>query len=973
MWLWRGETGLWERDPATPLNFRGNLLGIAFDPEDPALGYAVGTSEVGLGGVLLRYGKTWTQETNLPPQVQGAAFTSIAFAGSEAIVAWRRQPSPEVQSFEGGLIVNDGSGWKLDEQASAVMGSGVPRTAAGLPDGGAAVLTEGEVDQLYERESAGAPWQRTPIPPPGDGSSLSLFRENGALRAIVAGGGTGNVNLQPPSPPGVPPAYYGPIGAENPGPETAVVLRQTPQGWSDESHELDPIKQPEGGYRAEWDIPYMPDPIAAVLVDPTGSQGWAVGGFINERERLETADIERYPAEGSKPTGVGEEAKVALGTEDVALAIGGHAECSNPCAARARAGVGPQVWLRSAVALAHKIGVGAFVYTGPSISEAAIEGPERTVPIPFSQEFGRTAEILGSAGSSGVYAVASPQDRDARPEGTGSEQLFDQAFAGFPQSAQSAGDPVQQGCTAEAVGCQTSYYAFDQHAQAGGNVRVIVLDDSSDVGAAQLGWLERELASAQKEGMPAIAVGSSDLNAQIAAGDAQAASVAAVLVGGAGSCRAVGDPCAASAYFYDSPEENVKKPLRVGGESIEVFGSGTLGYVHVFNEEKSDFHGASGILLAQVEFGKGKYDPEVNDNRAPVSARLIPVIGELALEGRQGTLLRRSQVALFDGLARRPRAGGVGINNSDESLMDPYVPIPEECVGRGCAVGLFPEYAFRSSNPDIGQFVERNTESADPLAVLQNSKGEPIADEVAGERDGAPVNEHGDEIPRVQSSVFCAYNAGTTTITIEAGGLSASLPVTIQAGSVREPCGTVPLKNLPAAKTQASAPVPPAPAPTPAAAQPAPASTPPPVPLPPPPAIPPPPSRPLVATPPPFVPLAVVSTPLLAFVPPPVPTPARPSPPTGTSAVTSPIEVAEREDEEESATEQASNLAVAYNPGEDEPASVYLLGVLLLAALAGASIRRPRRGRRDIRVAPASLTSVRTRRRMASRQRRRRW
>ena len=57
MWLWRAETGLWEKDPATPLNFRGNMLGIAFDPEPPSLGYAVGQQ-----GVLLRFGKTWTQE-----------------------------------------------------------------------------------------------------------------------------------------------------------------------------------------------------------------------------------------------------------------------------------------------------------------------------------------------------------------------------------------------------------------------------------------------------------------------------------------------------------------------------------------------------------------------------------------------------------------------------------------------------------------------------------------------------------------------------------------------------------------------------------------------------------------------------------------------------------------------------------------------------------------------------------------------
>ena len=51
MWLWRGETGLWERDPATPLNFRGDLLGIAFDPANSARGYAVGA---GRGAAPLR-------------------------------------------------------------------------------------------------------------------------------------------------------------------------------------------------------------------------------------------------------------------------------------------------------------------------------------------------------------------------------------------------------------------------------------------------------------------------------------------------------------------------------------------------------------------------------------------------------------------------------------------------------------------------------------------------------------------------------------------------------------------------------------------------------------------------------------------------------------------------------------------------------------------------------------------------------
>ena len=36
----------------------------------------------------------------------------------------------------------------------------------------------------------------------------------------------------------------------------------------------------------------------------------------------------------------------------------------------------------------------------------------------------------------------------------------------------------------------------------------------------------------------------------------------------------------ASAYFYDAREQNEHKPLRAGGESIEAYGSGTLGYIN---------------------------------------------------------------------------------------------------------------------------------------------------------------------------------------------------------------------------------------------------------------------------------------------------------------------------------------------------------------------------------------------------------
>ena len=144
----------------------------------------------------------------------------------------------------------------------------------------------------------------------------------------------------------------------------------------------------------------------------------------------------------------------------------------------------------------------------------------------------------------------------------------------------------------------------------------------------------------------------------------------------------------ASAYFYDAPEANIEVPL--ANSATPAFGSGTLGYGSAVNARRREFLGASGFLLVHVDVGARRAD-----NRAPVSARLIPNVGELALEGEQGTLLRRSQVASFGGLARRPRAGGRssrGINVNEANL---YIPIPENCVGSLCAHRIAPEYAIQ--------------------------------------------------------------------------------------------------------------------------------------------------------------------------------------------------------------------------------------------------------------------------------------
>ncbi len=955
MWLWREETGLWERDPATPINFRANLYGIAFDPNNPARGYAVGRDAVGQGGVLLSYGKTWTEETKLPSQVKGASFNSIAFAGSEAIVAYSRQPNPQVNEFVGGLLVNEGSGWRVDQEAEAVAGAGsVPRAVAGLPDGGAAFVAtaSGGGQHLYEREAAGAPWRAAPTPlPSSPAGALALFREGGALRAIVTAGANGLSSGSSSTTPGFPPPQA-PTGGLSAGPENGGVLRQTATGWRDESHELNPAGGQEGSF-VLFDLPYRPDPIFSVLIDPTGTQGWAVGGISNPEEQVETADVERYPADGAAP--VGASAAPIASPGPATFAFGGEALCAAPCSDRAEAGVGPQVWLRSALALAGRVGevggahVGAFFDTGPTVTAGAFVGV-KSPPIPFADELDSYASIF-TGSQIPVYDAISPDDLDGRPEQDGSESSWEAAFAPFPRPFGGEGpagseEPTRCGAS---LGCESGYYAVEKE-----GVWVLVLDDSQhgDVNQAQREWVEGRLGVAGAEAKPAIVVANSNLGAQVAAHDGEATKLLAALVGE--NPDGSGDPehYVASAYFYDSPEANTQERLTYNGRQLAAFGSGTLGYEQAFTEAQGDFHGAKGILLGHVHTTERKSNDE-----APVSVQLIPVIGELALEAKDGTLLRRSNPALFEGLARRPRGGCRAEAGQTQCVENQYTPIPSLCVVTGCQTAVLPEYEFESSDKEVGRFVERNTASTDVHDVLQNAKGEPIPDE---REAGKP--------PAAQSGLFCAFNPGTTTVTIRAGGMSASLPVTVQAGSVREPCGTVPLKPRKPAETTVSPPPPPPPPTTSPNVTPA-SSTPPPVPLPPPPLLAPVPARPVPPpprTPPaPFLPPPLATLPAVVFVPPPPPPAANPTPPSGTSAVTSPVEAAQKEEEEEEATESVSNQAVAYRAHEHEPDSAYVLGLLVLAAFAGASIgRRSRRRGTKLRVAPATVSGARAQRRM---------
>jgi hypothetical protein len=234
----------------------------------------------------------------------------------------------------------------------------------------------------------------------------------------------------------------------------------------------------------------------------------------------------------------------------------------------------------------------------------------------------------------------------------------------------------------------------------------------------------------------------------------------------------------------------------------------------------------------------------------------------------------------------------------------------------------------------------------------------------------------GHPIHSSSSGLFCGYNSGSTTVSITAGLLSYSLPVTVQAGGFGPPCGTVyragvnpevrvssnqlqsrlkgasaPPPPPPAAVSSASpapAPVPPPPAPQHPAAAPAP---PPPAPVPPPkPAAAPTPQH---APPPAPAPGAVLPPPLEALpatpaILPAATPPVEPIPPGASGYAQSPAAAKRREEARKHASQSAFVLrpAGAVRPAGSGGADWFYVALgattLLALLLSGRSLARPR-------------------------------
>jgi len=947
MWRWQKATELWQPDPGAPQNLaRANFTGIAFDPDRPSRGYAIGKQ-----GVLLGFGREWKQET-LPPGVPAEAnFTSIAFAGDEALITYK---IPENGNrYKGGVIVNDGSGWRLEPLAQQALAGAVPQRVAGLPDGGAVIasLTLGEsspgTGKVIERQGPGAAWQVAAGGAIGYPTALAAIREGGQVRAIVSiaptqGEAQGNiefgsdleqVNNQPP--PGQAPLLTAPYKL----PGAGLLVRQTATGWRDEQREGFPPPGAQQAGQNLYDLPAKPDPILALSIAPDGSGGWAVGGETGTLIKFragtaKTAGVLRYGSGATAPPNAAS-APIQPVAGTATFAVGAGAQCAAACADFAGAGIGPDRWLRAAVGRASGIaGIRAFLYAGASVADTAGASGSET-PLAeaisagaFEREQQAYARRAGSnAGSMPVYAAPDQSDIDA----AGTLATFTAAFGDFPAPFGSGAAPAGIAGVSQA-GPGQAYYSFDSSGS-GGAVRVVVLDYSRPtLGDGQRCWLAQQLSGARAAARPAIVVGARDLAnlAPNAAEDRAAVIQTLVGAGAPGGCALPAQLAGASAYFFDFPEQNRAYRLSSSGRSLPAYGSGTLGYVTPPAPTNREFAGASGFLLVSVDVG-GR-DPATNV--APVGAQLVPSIGALALEATDGTLLRRSQPALFQALARRPLAGSQcqsGTSAVDCELVspEPYVPIPSQCQGANCSTSVFPEYTFTSSEPDIADFVSPDPASTNPRNV-QLVKGKPV------------LNSH--------SGLLCAFNSGTTIVTVSTGGLSYSQKVTVQAGSVQRPCGTTPRRNrnpgspepdtppepLPNEKpVQLENETPPPPPPPPAAPAPSPLPAPAKVQPPPPP-------------PPTYFPIpAIASAPLVPIVPPP-PLPAvQPTPPSGTSQV----QAVEEEEEPEEAYEASSAMAALPAPGparanlalsasRDGNGGVPLLlpALILVAAVAAAAI-----------------------------------
>ena len=567
-------------------------------------------------------------------------------------------------------------------------------------------------------------------------------------------------------------------------------------GWRDEQRQSYPLPGQQRPKQTLYDLPVRPDPVLALLIAPDGSDGWAVGGETGTsspsgRRRSRPPAAMRYGPAATPPSNAatGRDPDAPAGPRPSRSA----ATPSAPPPAPTTAAPGSAPTAGCAPRSAAPAGGGRVC--APSSTPAPASPPTTAAPLreltagpAIGARLRPRGERLRRAASAPRRRAAGLRRRRRNPTSTAAGSLG--TFVGRLRRLRRAARrrrPRRRGSRrSRQTGRGQGYYSFDSSGN-GGAVRVIVLDYSRPRARRPAALLARPAALRRPPRRPP---GDRRRRARPRrpgrpTRPSDRAQTIQALVGGSAPRRL---------RAARAGRRRLGLPLRLSRSRTAPTGSTpaaarsppTAAARSATSPRPpptdTEFAGASGFLLVSVDAA----EPRRRHQRRPGRRRSwSPRSAPLALDATDGTLLRRSQPALFEG-ARPPAAGGLASARASRraadlrtcSAPDPYVPIPAECQGANCATSLFPEYTFTSSQPDIADFVAPDPASTNPRNV-QLVKGKPVLDPHSG--------------------LLCAFNAGTTTVTVTTGGLSYSQKVTVQPGhraaALRDDAAAQPLRG----------------------------------------------------------------------------------------------------------------------------------------------------------------------------------
>jgi hypothetical protein len=729
---WDGTS--WTEDPQALHVTTKTLNAVAFGSDGQ--GWAVG----GLGTILHYDGTAWSPE-QIDSQDSIANITSVAVAGQD------------VYAIAGGnLVMRSPDGTWQRVPASSVTGSPPPtgslQLVSGLPDGGVAVAGK---SLLMVRQSASSNFTYSPQSFSGIPVALAAFRgPTGDVRALVS----------------VAPAIVTSAGPSNntggfPAGDVDLIL-ETDGGWQDLSRDLPPGSQ----YNATGDGVVQPDPVLAVAASPDGSHAWAVGGYagthaadgIGSDQILQarssdwfTSAIWRYDAGGSATSPATTQNTVSLpaAPNTVSFAFFSSALCKVQCSAVQDAQ--PDVNLTTAAtqiaAFAQQPGGPAFAMLGGN-ARGTIDGVSGSDPI----DLAALPQLLSPLSGVPTYAAYGPLDSVASAPDPAFPWAQDFANAPAPFGTGAVPPGITSQGSGDPTGPVHKYYAFDV-AQNGGTLRAIVLDNSAGSLEAsapgQTAWLGSELSQAQGLGLPVVVFAAKPLNVSDIGAATDADSVAAQLA--AAGVLAVFTESGGGNGSATQADQVAQVPADAapGAPQIPEYEGATLTYQQPAN---------NGVLW---------YDVSVDTAARALSVKAIPVVSSLALEPLGGLSVARSSTLSFQAIARRPQ-GTIATTPLDPNFpgYDQYVGIPS----KSCSGCIGPSYSFQSSDPVVGNF------------VVPSSPGSSYP----------KLSATGATTASSTSGLFCAFNSGTTTVSVTTGLLTSSLPVTVASGGYGPPCGTVP-------------------------------------------------------------------------------------------------------------------------------------------------------------------------------------